>query len=282
MIDRIFQVKITGFFAVLFAIVSVLLLNAESARNKKWPQKTSLENIYLSADTLTTIAVDRAKRGGYTRIHQIDIVEQIFLQFRYDERIVDYGNVIIIPGKNFATAHERSRPFFKSGVQNKGSIVQPKMKLPEINYANFKGIGLSYENGENRMSIRLKKSYIQEIPHTFGASIRLNSRISSTLRTGDDGRVIEVVFDNYKSVHFFPPSFIFFIPKMYVKVASIRRKDGNIYGYVIGRPKSMPHKFCAVGYNLSTCAKTSIKNYSLSPYEYEKKLDKVDYFGFAE
>ncbi|MFC1586569.1 hypothetical protein ACFL5V_13560, partial [Fibrobacterota bacterium] len=128
----------------------------------------------------------------------------------------------------------------------------------------------------------LVREYTQEIPHTFGASIRLDKLIHGSLRSDDKGLVTEVIFQSDQSVHFSPPGFVFFVPKMFVRIASVRREKGELFGYVIGRPMNMPSKFCAVRYNLTTCAKTSIKNYNLSPKEYARKLKNVNYFGFVK
>jgi hypothetical protein len=250
-----------------------------SRARPKARKKPKSKDIVLSTNTIYRHAKRVALSGVSTKIPQIDILRVLFYKYREDPRIVKQRQRMVVTGYHFGKAYVRAERIFK-GPKKSGKVFKSAKQPARIRYKNFKSIILFRRKRTCRIAIHLKKSYTQELPHTFGAKIGLKKDMLGILRSNKSGLVTEVVFDNNKSVLFQPPGIAFFVPEVWVKIATVSEIKGEIFGYVIGRPKNDPKKYVAIRYNLTTCAKTSIKTYKLSPREFRKKRKNVNYFGF--
>ncbi|MBF0432982.1 MAG: hypothetical protein HQK83_16985 [Fibrobacteria bacterium] len=259
-------------------LIFILLISSSTPCSAK--KKKTNGKVYLSTRGIQIAALEVAQQSSYTKIHEIDIISHLYHSYKNDMRIVKQKKKIIIPGENFGQAFHKTKSYFRDARQQKKGVFEPKIKLPTVMYQNFTGIALYQKNKQTKMRILLTKAYTQEIPYTFGAAIKLEQDIKGVIRSTPDKGVTEVVFDKDRAVHFIPPGIAFFIPKIFVKIACLRKEGNDYVGYVFGSPVKMPHKFCVVRYNLTTCAKTSIKNINLSPKEFQQKLNDVSYFDF--
>lgn len=240
------------------------------------------EDVILSVDQIADHAKAAALQNNRTRIHEIDILTQIFYMYQ-DDPALDKGSEYIIEGSRFASGHFKAKPFFENGEKQKSpQFLEPNRPIPKIEYGNFQKIALYKTKELSRLGIFLKKTYEQEIPYTFGATVLLQKEIKGTLRSFGEREITEVVFDQNQSVLFSPPGIAFFIPEIWVKIAAIRREGDELFGYVIGYPKKMPGRVMAVRYNLTTCSKTAIRSFQLSPEQFKHKLNQVNFYSWAE
>ena len=219
-----------------------------------------------------------ATRKPRTRIPQIDILNSLFFLYKDDPRLIRGNRRIYITGYHFSRGYSRAKRLF--GKSRDKGIFQSRKRPPNIKYMNFRSITLFSRKKRCRMAVTLRKGYTQELPHTFGSKIIMRKSFAGTIRANPTGLATDVVFDSDRSVRFKPPGIAFFVPEIRVKIAGIAHHKGEIFGYVIGRPVKSPKKYVAVRYNLSTCAKGSIKTYKLSRREYRRKIANPAYFGF--
>jgi hypothetical protein len=244
----------------------------------KSKKKKSNRNFVISQNYIYSRGKKVYDSGNYTRIFQVDLISALFHQYKYDERIIKYSKRGVISGSNFGGAYKRMDLLLSKN--QKGKYIESAKKPPSIKYKNFRSIILYQSSNKHRISINLKKSYTQEIPHTFGAKIWLKKNIRGTVRSTATGAITEVVFDKINAVFFMPPTIAFFLPDIHVKIASVVKSPTGIKGYVIGRVKGSKKKYMAIAYNLSTCDKTSIKSYKMSKWQYARKLNNMEYFDF--
>jgi hypothetical protein len=241
---------------------------------KKTPDKV---DIILTPEQIFRFGKEAASAGARSRMPQIDILNAVYLKYREDPELLAGRKRIIIQGEEFRRAFVQIEPLFEAGNRaGKNDVFQSKIRPPEIRYRNFRNIILFHDYGRHRISIELNEAYTQELPYTFGARIKLAQTIEGTLRSDDKTKVTEVVFDSDRSVFFQAPGIAFFVPDVYTRIARITVEDGEMFGYVIGRPESDMRRHVAIRYNLSTCAKSSIKSDEMSPEEYSRKLSRVN------
>ena len=239
-------------------------------------------DVILSSGAILVSAKQAADNPSHTRLPQIDILRMLFFSHRDDKAFLNGSQRFHITGPNFAAAYTNVKRRFE-GDEEADPVLKSKKTPPRIEYSNFKDIVLSNRPTGSRLDINLTEPYTQEIPYTFGAKIAFKrSTLGGFIRAGRNGRVTEILFDDHFTLIFFPPSIAFFMADIYVKLAAIVEEKGTIYGYVIGRPVNAPDRFMAVRYNLTTCAKTSIKTYSISPTVFKKKLRNIEDYSFAE
>lgn len=233
--------------------------------------------IRLDSSAVLRFAKETADRGIMTRLPQIDILNAVFQHYRSDSGMASGLTRVVLSGECFGNVYVSLEKIFKLPHSEKNEVIRSKERPPEIKYSNFHDIILFCRENIHRIDINLERAYAQELPYTFGATIGLSKNIHGTVRSGKRGDVTEVVFDDDQSVLFKPPGIAFFIPDIYTRIARIENRKGEIYGFVIGRPKSAPHRFMTVRYNLTTCAKGSIRTSELSPDDYRRKLADVDF-----
>ncbi|MFP4522003.1 MAG: hypothetical protein ACLFQK_07655 [Fibrobacterota bacterium] len=240
---------------------------------------TPAKDIVLASSTIYGQAVKASRSKYVTKLPQLDIIESLYKRYRNDPRMVSGGDNIIIKGYYFSRAFGKAGHLFKKDEKEK--MLKSRIRPPEIKYSFFEAVRLSSYSGKRALSITLKKAYIQEIPYTFGAKFALQKNIKGTIRSGKKENITEVVFYSTEYVKFDPPGIAFFVPDIDVKLVSFVRKNGNTFGFVTGRRSGNRKKFVSVCYNLSTCAKSSMKTYNLTYSQYRKKLNNADYFGFV-
>jgi hypothetical protein len=250
------------------------MVKAEKAKTvaakKKAPVKKKIEEVVIASDALVKFGKMAGARGAKSKMPQIDILNAIFLFYRDDSALVNGRKRLMIKGEDFSRACMRLEHL--SGNGREEGWFQSQAQPQAIQYRNFKSILLYCSGGKHRLHIELNKPYTQEIPYTFGASIKLAQKIEGTLFANDKGSVTEVVFDHDRAVLFLAPGIAFFIPNVFTRAAMISEEEGEMVGYVIGRPENSPERRVAVQYNLTTCAKSSIGSDDLSPEEYWLKL----------
>ncbi|MFH0919318.1 MAG: hypothetical protein V1913_03070 [Fibrobacterota bacterium] len=236
-----------------------------------------IQDIRLDSAAVLAFARETAARGVMTRLPQIDILDAVFRHYRADLALSTGRSRIILNGDCFGSAYAQIEEIFRLPHAEEETILKSCERPPEIKYSNFRDIVLSCTESVPRINIHLRRAYIQELPYTFGACIRLEKNIHGTLRASRKVRATEVLFDDDRSVLFEPPAFAFFIPKIHTRIARIEDRNGAMFGFVIGRPKSAPDRYVSLRYNLTTCAKSSIRTSEMSPDEYRRKLADPDF-----
>ncbi len=235
------------------------------------------EDRILDSEALYKFGHDAAKCKVHSRMPQIDILNGIYRFYKNDPALLNGRLRLIIRGGDFSSAFARIEPLFNNPVkENDQNVLKSKLPPPEIKYSNFKNIILFCRDKEHRISIELNEAYTQELPYTFGAKIKLARNIEGSLRSDDSANVTEILFDTDKSVFFMAPGIAFFIPDVHSRIARIAVENNQIFGYVIGCPESAKERHVSVKYNLSTCAKSSIKMQELGPDEFLRKLSNVN------
>lgn len=262
--------RIAFSLAVLFLFSDAILGAGSPAKGPGQARESE-----LTEEEISTFIREAAAQKVKTLIPQIDILKCIYFHYRGDSVLMNGGR-IIISGKKFSRAISKMENTLVSQAKAGDALVQNQIPPPEIQYGNFRAIILYARKGRTRMRIELEKGYEQEIPHTFGAKIVLARIIEAELRADREGDVTEVVFDGDSYVRFTPPSIAFFVPGVFTKIARIARQGDEIWGHVIGRPKSDPARYVSVCYNLSTCAKSSISSQEMGPREFRKKISSID------
>ncbi len=263
--------------AVRIAVLIILLICLTNSVKKSSGNNRNAYKargtIALSVDDIVCYAKDAAVKKVKTRMPQIDILLEILLS-NINDSALQYGRrELVINGDVFAQAFKKVEKLFEEGVpEHDDSFLRSRIEAPEINYSNFEAIKLFGQNGRMRIMVELKQGYEQELPFTFGAKIRLVGKFYGTIRRVDERGITEIIFDDPESVFFMAPRIAFFIPDVYTKIARIGIAENQITGFVIGNPKSVRTRFVSVSYNLTTCAKKSIKSSELSPDEFEKIL----------
>lgn len=260
-------------FALLINLLGILLLVGACPIHGSRVIKKYPEDIILSPESIFRFGKEASVKKCRSRLPQIDVLTTIFHRFRNDSDLVKARKRLIIRGEDFSRAFSQIEPLFLSSSENsKEGVFQSQLPPPEIKYKNFKNIILYCRDNRYRISIELNEAYTQELPYTFGAKIRLSKIFEGTLRSNREDTITDIVFDDDESVFFIAPGIAFFIPDVYSRIARITLEAGQIFGSVIGRPKSAPNRCVAVKYNLSTCAKSSIKTEEITPDDFSKKL----------
>lgn len=254
---------------------------AKRAKSARPPRAVVPREVMLGSDAIYSQARAVAQSGVYSRILQIDLLQALFQHYHDDPRLVQQRREIVIQGTEFAQAYRRAERLFARLEGSGTPFIQPAVPPPEIQYNNFRSLILYACKERTCLSILLDRGYVQEIPYTFGARISLRQDIRAEVRTDDAGTITEAIFENDRAVMFLPPGIAFFVPDVYVRIASVVREEDEVYGYVIGRPRDAPRRHVAIRYNLSTCAKSSIKTFDLTLGDYKRKLRNVDYYDFA-
>lgn len=254
----------------------------KKTKAKPKPKPVIPRDLVLSKSAIFRNAQLAASNTARTKLPQIDILNLLYLTYKDDDRLVKNRSRIHITGENFGKAYSAGKRLFEKPA-SQSMAIQPAVKAPEIEYTNFQDIILSHVKGVSRLDIKMTKPYVQELPYTFGAKISIrSSAFGGRMRRGTQGKITEIIFDDHRAMIFKPPGIAFFLPDIYVKIASIVETKGETFGYVIGRPVNATDRFYAVRYNLTTCAKSSIKTYTLSPGQFKAKFANADFFGFAD
>jgi hypothetical protein len=254
-------------FTVLFILFSFLSFGAAK---KKSTVAGSITVKELSEKEIIAFSKSAASAKIKSRLPQIDILNAILQEYRDDADLLSGRKELLISGKTFAKAFFRVEKLFIVEIKDNDPMLTSTMEAPEIIYSNFKAITLFGKGGQLRIKVELVEAYEQELPYTFGAKIKMQSSFQGTVKTVANGNLTDIVFDDPEDVFFKAPGIAFFIPDVFTKVARIKVEEGCIIGYVIGNPKSAKNRFVAVSYNITTCAKKSIKSKELSPDSYKE------------
>jgi len=239
-----------------------------------------LVEIQLDSGSILDFANQTASQGVVTRLPQIDILNAIYRHYEDDTAMASGRMHVILGGECFGKVYSSIEKIFHLPGREENGMFRSRERPPEIKYSNFHDIILFCRDRMHRIDINLNHAYVQELPYTFGARIKMDKCIRGRLRSGQGGQATEVVFDDDRSVLFEPPGFAFFIPSILTRIARIENRKGEMFGFVIGRPKSAPSRYMTVGYNLTTCAKSSIRTAEMSPEEFRRKLSDADFSVF--
>ncbi len=245
--------------------------------------QASIQRRKINEKELFGLASEVARSGVYSKMPQIDILRRMFYKYR---KRLNKGNTYFITGDDFNRAYTRTIPRFtrlKDDLLD-DELIKGTVKVPKIKYNNFRKINLDKNGNNYNISLDLKKTYTQELPFTWGAKVLFNKGQNGKIRSSGDS-IMEIIFPQNIRPEFYSPPIAFFIPDVKIHITSLRIVKGEVFGYVIGTNLSDKRNFngkpvYAIEFNLSTCAKNSIRKFKLSPKELKKKLENPRYFGF--